>query len=120
MNKLLEAKLVKIYPDLLQQYGDESSCMKWGFAHEDGWFDLVATLLAKLDIVRKAAGASIIIGEIKQKHGLLRVYCEVLWSDQSTVSLKDRAAWETIVGDIVARAEEQSLSIEEVVAILKP
>ena len=73
MKDELDAKLVKNHPSLLKnRYGDmRHTCMCWGFECGDGWYDILERLFTKLD---KIAPERVVIDQVKEKFGGLRVY----------------------------------------------
>lgn len=74
MNKELEKKLYDEFPKLFQEkdWPKSETCMCWGVACRDGWFDIVHDLCKKIkaldpnDIVRA--------GQVKEKLASLRFY----------------------------------------------
>ncbi|MAG26478.1 hypothetical protein CMI47_13100 [Candidatus Pacearchaeota archaeon] len=53
MKEELDKKLVKVFPLLYSdRYASmQSTCMCWGFDCDSGWFDLIAELSAKLEVL---------------------------------------------------------------------
>lgn len=51
MREELDAKLVEKYPRMFKnRYGDmRETCMCWGFAVGDGWYNVIASLCANID-----------------------------------------------------------------------
>ena len=72
MKEELEKKLVEKYPNLYKDYGGDmtKTCMHWGFAHGDGWYNLIDELSAKLE------PHGIVAAQVKEKFGGLRFYVE--------------------------------------------
>jgi len=72
MNKKNTAMLLKDFPDLYKQYylPKNQTCMCWGFACLDGWFDLIYELSQKLEIISPITQAT----QVKEKFGGLRFY----------------------------------------------
>lgn len=70
MKKELEEKLVKAYPNLYQDYGGSKyeTCMAWGFECNDGWYEIIDNLSAKLEVLGAVAE------QVKEKFGGLRFY----------------------------------------------
>lgn len=91
MSPELEAKLVKAYPALFRQIDLPMSqtCMCWGVAVGDGWFDVVRQLCQKLTELNQGLQFT----QIKEKFGTLRVYLE---------------SYSTEAEDIIAWAERMS------------
>jgi hypothetical protein len=74
MNKTLEKKLVKAFPKLYRDYGGDmkKTCMHWGFACGDGWFELIWNLSNYLKWAAPRARAL----QVKEKLGTLRFYVD--------------------------------------------
>ena len=72
MKEELEKKLVEKYPNLYKDYGGDmtKTCMHWGFAHGDGWYNLIDELSTKLE------PHGIVAAQVKEKFGGLRFYVE--------------------------------------------
>jgi hypothetical protein len=72
--------------------------MPFGFAHGDGWFDLVWTLCERLESVVPAAetetGRSFRVLQVKEKFGGLRVYTS--YSNDAISALIEAAGIESI------------------------
>jgi hypothetical protein len=68
MREELEKKLVEKYPNLYKKYGGDprKTCMHWGIAVGDGWYDIVDRLSAELE------SFGIVAEQVKQKFGGLR------------------------------------------------
>jgi len=62
VTKDLELRLVAEFPDIFRDYGGDmrTTCMHWGFSHDDGWFDLVRAYCLKLEAVRRTTGIATI------------------------------------------------------------
>ena len=99
MSPELEKKLVEKYPLIFREYGQppEKSCMAWGMAHDDGWFDLIDKLCA--DIMKMEGADNFSATQVKEKFGGLRFYFNGA-SDEM---------WKR-----VTRAEEESYTVCEV------
>jgi hypothetical protein len=72
MDKELEMKLVKKYPTVMRDYGGSmyETCMAWGIAVGNGWYDIIDELCSKLEPM------GIVAAQIKEKFGGLRFYLE--------------------------------------------
>ena len=72
MKKELEQKLHDKYPDLFieKDLPMQETCMCWGCAHGDGWFNILKDLCEKITCV----GKGIKFTQIKEKFGTLSVY----------------------------------------------
>jgi len=72
MNKKLQSKLYKKYPDLFKQHAlsPDKTCMCWGIDCDDGWYDLLDILCGYIVSNDKNIEAV----QIKQKFGGLRFY----------------------------------------------
>ena len=68
MREELEKKLVEKYPNLYKKYGGDprKTCMHWGIAVGDGWYDIIDNLSAQLE------SFGIVSEQVKQKFGGLR------------------------------------------------
>ena len=97
MNKELEAKLVKEFPTIFKDiYGDpKKTCMAWGCACGDGWFDIIRDTCLHWEFIGKKAGIQIVATQIKEKFGTLRFY-HTLANDQECKNLlteDDKNGW---------------------------
>lgn len=88
MTKELEQKLVERWPTWFNFNGDPlQTRMADGFAHGDGWFDIVWRLCEDLEPlvnkVEKATGCRFEVLQVKEKFGGLRFYVnhrtEAIW-----------------------------------------
>ena len=106
MNKELELKLVKKYPNILADYGGDKTktCMHWGMECGDGWYNLLDDLLEKLDFISKHSGTQVVADQIKEKFGTLRFYYStIIKTDFNVEPVVDK-----IISDLVIRAEQKS------------
>jgi hypothetical protein len=71
MREELELQLVKKYPELFKHYkGDPKvTCMAWGCAHGDGWYEILENLCEDLSDYE-----GLVFAQIKEKFGRLTVY----------------------------------------------
>jgi hypothetical protein len=77
MRKELEQKLVERWPSWFNVNGSTyETRMSDGFAHGDGWFDIVWKLCEDLEplLVAAEAGQPFEVLQVKQKFGSLRFY----------------------------------------------
>jgi hypothetical protein len=79
MRKELEQRLVERWPAWFNMEGDiRETLMPFGFAHGDGWFDLVWRLCKHLEpvvaVAEKRTGRSFQVLQVKEKFGGLRFY----------------------------------------------
>jgi hypothetical protein len=79
MRKELEQKLVERWPSWFNVNGDPlETRMADGFAHGDGWFDIVWRLCEDLEPLaaeaEKATGRPFEVLQVKEKLGVLRFY----------------------------------------------
>lgn len=74
MTKELQDKLYSKYPDLFKQKDLPStqSCMCWGIAVGDGWYNLIEELCRELTKL----GGGVEAAQVKEKFGGLRFYLE--------------------------------------------
>jgi hypothetical protein len=95
MSPNLEEQLLKKYPSILQQYNlpKEASNMYWGFECNDGWYDIIDTLLTALSELYSTGiffdGKSVsleppkvIANQVKEKFGTLRFYYSLEFPQQ--------------------------------------
>ena len=70
MKKELEQKLIEKYPNLYKNHGGDprQTCMAWGIAVGDGWYDIIDKLSEKLE------SYGIVAEQVKEKFGGLRFY----------------------------------------------
>lgn len=94
MSPELDKKLCVKYPKIFKHRNGtiQETCMAWGFAHGDGWFDIIDTLCGIIqhhaNIKRKQEPyASLteeefdeihqpVAAQVKEKFGGLRFYCD--------------------------------------------
>jgi hypothetical protein len=79
MRKELEQTLVDRWPTWFDIQGDyRRTAMMWGFAHEDGWFDILWRLFEDLEPLvvafEQESGFQFEVLQVKEKFGGLRVY----------------------------------------------
>lgn len=74
MNKELEKKLIDEFPTFfVDMYGDPmKTCMAWGCACNDGWFDIIYDACKKIAALDDGTFKFL---QIKEKFGGLRLYC---------------------------------------------
>lgn len=80
MSPELERRLCREFPHLTSDYGGDmrATCMHWGFDVSDGWFEILRTMLGKLETARlklpPEQAAHVKLAQVKEKYGGLRVY----------------------------------------------
>ena len=79
MRKELEQRLVERWPTWFNTGGDiRYTAMPWGFAHDDGWFDLLWRLCEDLEPLvaqlEQDSGQKFEVLQVKEKFGGLRFY----------------------------------------------
>jgi len=81
MQKELELKLVEKYPKLFEDYGksEMETCMAWGCECGNGWYLILDELFEKL-----SKFPDIVLAQVKEKFGTLRVYLEGVTSENHT------------------------------------
>lgn len=79
MKKELEEQLVKLHPEILRDYGGDMrhTCMAWGLACGDGWYDLLSDLFKTIDKLVAGKKAVVIADQVKEKFGGLRFYYHI-------------------------------------------
>jgi len=75
MREELEKKLIDEFPTFFRDiYGDPmKTCMAWGCAHDDGWYNLLYETCKKVAALDK--NKKFYFLQIKEKFGGLRLYC---------------------------------------------
>jgi len=70
MNEENTKYLRENFPNLFREYGGEprQTCMAWGFACGDGWFEILKELGEKLEPL------GVVAAQVKEKFGGLRFY----------------------------------------------
>jgi hypothetical protein len=111
MKKELELKLFEKYPTILRDYGGDKTqtCMHWGMECGDGWYDLLDSLLEKLDYMSNHSGVQVIADQIKEKFGTLCFY----YSTVAKTDLNLNVIVCKIIDDVISNAERQSAYICE-------
>jgi len=74
MTEEREERLVRDFPELFRNYQKNSSRMYWGFACEDGWFDLLYRLSSRIDLIAREGEVVVEALQVKEKFGGLRFY----------------------------------------------
>jgi hypothetical protein len=79
MRKELEQKLIERWPTWFNTQGDARyTLMSWGFAHDDGWFDILRRLFEDLEPLvaelEKQTGRPFEVLQVREKFGELRVH----------------------------------------------
>ena len=71
-----DAELCERYPTIFRdRHGDpQVTCMGWGLACGDGWYDIIDRLCTRLQAIAEAGGGQIIADQVKEKYGTLRFY----------------------------------------------
>jgi hypothetical protein len=98
MKKELEQRIVERWPAWFNLNGDvRVTMMRFGFVHDDGWFDLIWRLCDSLEPVVAAAESEALrpfqVLQVKEKFGGLRFYTS--FSNDSISALIDAAALES-------------------------
>jgi len=101
-----DAELYRKYPMLYnQRNGDmKETCMCWGFECQNGWYDLIDELSAKLEAINQTLpeGEKIVAAQVKEKFSGLRFYIDLV---QNSISEK--------VYELIGEAEKKSYTICE-------
>jgi hypothetical protein len=107
MTEKLEKQLVEKYPKILRDYkGDPmSTCMSWGFEHDDGWYELLDKAMGKIQYLCDKFSTpenevQVIADQIKEKYGTLRFYVHIVGANEIESS---------ILYSFVDRAEAESV-----------
>jgi len=101
MKKELEAKLIEEFPTFFRDmYGDpRKTCMAWGCAHGDGWFDILYDLCKNLKTeAEKDSSTDFRFLQIKEKFARLTLYT---------------SGGNKIMRDLVDATEDQSTKVCE-------
>jgi len=111
----LDKKLCQKYPKIFVNRDKPSSesAMHAGFMCEDGWFELIDQLCARLKAIQAETQISITAVQVKEKFGMLRFYASVDVSS-SNLNKKDREIWYDLIYDVVRSYEDKSQHICEV------
>lgn len=104
MREELQEALVRDFPHLCRDWrGDPTkTCMSRGFAVGDGWEPVVRRLLKSLEDGRqrllesghesnRKVAEGLVLAQVKEKFGLLRVYVDVTWN--TAWDLCEHAEW---------------------------
>ncbi len=81
MDKKLEDKLFKKYKSIFQERKNspKETCMCWGIATGNGWYQMIDNLCAFLmNIQKNHKELKIVASQVKQKWGTLRFYYKIL------------------------------------------
>jgi hypothetical protein len=113
VNRELEENLKREHPIIMKDmWGDpKKTCMAWGIECDDGWYDLLKSLLEKLEYFcvtasSKGSPVNVVAEQVKEKFGTLSFYYRV---DTGSSDLN-----KSIISDIVAASERKSASTCEV------
>lgn len=96
MSPELDAKLVAKYPGLYKdRNGDPlATAMCWGFECDDGWYDILDRLSARLVQIDER----IVATQVKEKFGTLRFYitwgCDEAWAAIDSAELETETTCE--------------------------
>ena len=85
MNKELDDLLCRRYPKIFadRRLPMTQSCMCWGFACGDGWFDLIDVVCERLQFWTDRNGApQVVAAQVKEKYGELCFYPRGAISDE--------------------------------------
>jgi len=107
-DKYMCEKYPKIFVE--RNLSPTESCMHWGFGIGPGWYKLLDKLCEKLTFIEEQTGIEIIATQVKEKFGGLRFY--VVLRGPSTAD--NIGVWEDIIYDVIAYAEQYSLSVCEI------
>lgn len=84
------------------------TCMCWGIEVQgDGWFQLLDTMCARLEVVRDVTGLDVAFGQVKEKMGGLRVYRGPITFPPG-VSETNVTAWAGIIDAIISEAGREA------------
>lgn len=78
MNAENTKKLYDAFPDLYRGHNKsmQESLMCFGFEHNNGWFDIVYDLSAKITAYAKEKGLDVEVVQVKEKFASLRFYID--------------------------------------------
>jgi hypothetical protein len=78
MNEMLDKKLCEKYPKIFvnRNASAQTTAMCWGFAHGDGWYDIVNNLCGCIQhhIDSTDSVPQVVAQQVKEKFGTLRFY----------------------------------------------
>lgn len=98
------------YPCLYRQkdLSMMESCLHWGIECDDGWFQLLDDLCARITLLERC-GVAIEWAQQKQKFGTLRAYYDIVaLPDQMRASQEERDHLCRMVAALVSQAENTS------------
>jgi len=75
MTKEKELHLVKLFPKILEDYGEKGGILT-GIWCDDGWYDLVREFCQQVEVLNHAFWIRVKVKQIKEKFGFLRIYWE--------------------------------------------
>jgi len=115
MKKELELKLVEKYPLIFRDYGGDmrKTCMHWGLACGDGWYDLLETLCKNLDSITKNKDVEVIADQVKEKFGGLRFYYHIVRDENMFDRLRERF-WTFMVDHSWGRAYNRIMRFKRI------
>ncbi|MBS1210583.1 MAG: hypothetical protein H6R19_2981 [Proteobacteria bacterium] len=85
MSPELDALLCQRYPKIFadRHTSIRTSCMAWGFSCDDGWFEVVDAICARLQHMTDNDGASqVVASQVKEKFGSLQFYVQRATKEQ--------------------------------------
>ena len=82
MSPELDKELCSNFPDIMveRRLGAMETAMCWGFDHDDGWYNLLATAMKMIQSyidMRKRLGVEVeqvVFEQVKEKFGMLTIY----------------------------------------------
>ena len=79
--KTRSQELYDKFPKLFRQQdlSMQETCMCWGIACGDGWFDIINEACEKLTALANEYNATIEFGQVKEKFGGLRLYIDITY-----------------------------------------
>jgi hypothetical protein len=110
-----QAKLYAQYPDLFQDGSlpARESCMGRGICFDDGWYDLMDQLCARLTLLKAHTGLGIVFTQLKEKMSGLRVYYRIdAFPPDSTH--EEQCHWARIIDALISQADNQAAQTCEV------
>jgi len=109
MNKELEDKLIEEFPIILKDCNGNinTTCMAFGIECDDGWFDLLRSLMKRLQWMTDKNGyPQVIADQIKEKYGTLHFYYSTEYTN--TVDEFSKRYQDGYISACVECAEDES------------
>jgi len=106
-----DKKMCEKHPDIFQCRFKPMSetCMCWGFAINEGWFEIIEKLCIQLQLLMDKFNVDIVAEQVKEKFGGLRFYTTIKAKEDSQLTAEESHILWDIVGSVIGRAEDKSV-----------